>query len=129
MIYCVSVCCLGGPGMPEMLAVTSAIVGAGLGDKVALITDGRFSGATHGIMIGHVVPEAVEGGPVAAVETGDIITIDPQNARLDVNLTEQQIQQRLQSLKPRAKKETQHKWLQKFAKLASDASHGATTSF
>src|ERR671920_435238 len=77
----------GGPGMREMLAVTGAIVGAGLGDSVALLTDGRFSGATHGFMVGYVAPEALHGGPIAAVREGDAITIDVNSRRLDVDLT------------------------------------------
>ncbi len=76
----------GGPGMREMLAVTGALVGQGLGDDVALITDGRFSGATHGFMVGHVAPEAAHGGPIAAVQDGDTVTIDVESRRLDVDL-------------------------------------------
>ena len=85
----------GGPGMREMLAVTAAIVGAGLGDSVALLTDGRFSGATHGFMAGHVAPEAARGGPIAAVADGDEITIDVDNRRLDVALDDETIASRL----------------------------------
>ena len=81
----------GGPGMREMLAVTGAIVGAGLGDDVALITDGRFSGATHGFMVGHVAPEAAHRGPIAAVAEGDTITIDVKRRRLDVDLADDEI--------------------------------------
>ena len=84
----------GGPGMPEMLTPTSAIMGAGLGDHVALITDGRFSGGSHGFIIGHVVPEAQEGGPLGLLENGDRITIDSENNRLEVDLTDGQLNQR-----------------------------------
>src|ERR1700681_3864634 len=79
----------GGPGMREMLAVTAAIVGEGLGEEVALITDGRFSGATHGLMAGHVAPESVRGGPIGAVRDGDQITLDVDARRLDVDLSEE----------------------------------------
>src|SRR5215210_357136 len=85
----------GGPGMREMLAVTGALVGAGLGDSVALITDGRFSGATHGFMVGHVAPEAVHGGPIAAVREGDTVTIDVERRRLDVDLSDDEIAERV----------------------------------
>ncbi len=81
----------GGPGMREMLAVTAAIVGEGLGEEVALITDGRFSGATHGFMVAHVAPEAVRGGPIAALATGDQVTIDVDAGRLDVALSDDEI--------------------------------------
>ena len=83
------------PGMREMLGVTAAIVGRGLGESVALMTDGRFSGATRGVMIGHVAPEAFRGGPIAAVQDGDIIVIDVDARRLDVELDDSAIQQRL----------------------------------
>ena len=88
----------GGPGMREMLAVTAAIVGEGLGEEVALLTDGRFSGATHGLMAGHVAPEAARGGPIAAVREGDTITIDVDNRRLDVDLTDEEIAARVAGL-------------------------------
>ena len=78
----------GGPGMREMLSVTSSVVGAGLGESVALVTDGRFSGATRGLMVGHVAPEAARGGPIAAVADGDMVTIDLDAGRLDVDLPE-----------------------------------------
>jgi dihydroxy-acid dehydratase len=84
----------GGPGMPEMLTPTSAIVGAGLGADVALLTDGRFSGGSHGFIVGHVAPEAQEGGPLALVQDGDVVTIDADKNRLDVDLTDQQLAQR-----------------------------------
>ena len=85
----------GGPGMREMLAVTAAVVGVGLGESVALITDGRFSGATHGFMAGHVAPEAARGGPIAAVRDGDEIIIDVERRRLDVTLSDEQIAERV----------------------------------
>jgi dihydroxy-acid dehydratase len=115
----------GAPGMPEMLGVTGAIVGAGLGDKVALITDGRFSGATHGLMVGHVAPEAAVGGPIACVHNGDKITIDVKNRRLDVDAD---IKQRSQSWqKPKARYQTGA--FAKYAASVSSASEGAVTGF
>jgi len=84
----------GGPGMPEMLKPTSAIMGAGLGEHVAMITDGRFSGGSHGFIVGHVVPEAQEGGPIALVENGDIVTLDAVNNRIEVNVSEEDMQTR-----------------------------------
>src|SRR3954471_11078871 len=90
----------GGPGMREMLAVTGAIVGEGLGDSVALITDGRFSGATHGFMVAHVAPEAARGGPIAAVREGDTITIDVEARRIDLDLPDDEIERRLQDYEP-----------------------------
>ena len=89
----------GGPGMREMLGVTAAVVGAGFGDSVALLTDGRFSGATRGLMAGHVAPEAARRGPIAAVQEGDIIVFDIQNRRLDVEISAETIEQRLASWK------------------------------
>ena len=86
----------GGPGMPEMLTPTSAIMGAGLGGDVALITDGRFSGGSHGFIIGHVVPEAQEGGAISLLEDGDAITIDAENNTLNVDLTDEQLESRRQ---------------------------------
>lgn len=116
----------GGPGMREMLAVTAAIQGAGLGDDVALMTDGRFSGATYGFMVGHVAPEAAHGGPIAFVETGDVITIDIENRRIDVKA----------DLKARMAKgftppEPKYRTgaFAKYAKLVHSASDGAVTSF
>jgi dihydroxy-acid dehydratase len=84
----------GGPGMPEMLTPTSAIVGAGLGPDVALITDGRFSGGSHGFLVGHVTPEAQEGGPIALIENGDRITIDAERNRIDVELNDEELTER-----------------------------------
>jgi dihydroxy-acid dehydratase len=116
----------GGPGMREMLGVTSAIVGQGLGGTVALVTDGRFSGATRGLMVGHVAPEAFAGGPIAAVREGDTITIDVENGRLDVNLSDAQIAERLQSWRaPKPRYESGV--FAKYAALVSSASEGAVT--
>jgi dihydroxy-acid dehydratase len=116
----------GGPGMREMLHVTGAIQGAGLGDAVALMTDGRFSGATHGFMIGHVAPEAAEGGPIAALRNGDTIVIDIKKRRLDVELSAAELKKRLRAVKrPRPR----YTWgvMAKYAKLVSSASDGAVT--
>ena len=117
----------GGPGMREMLAVTGAIVGAGLGDSVALITDGRFSGATHGFMVGHVAPEAVHGGPIAAVQEGDTVTIDVENRRLDVDLTDEEIAERVAAYEAPDNGESGTGVLAKYAKLVSSAAEGAVT--
>ncbi len=117
----------GGPGMREMLGVTSAIVGAGLGESVALLTDGRFSGATYGFMAGHVAPEAAKGGPIAAVQNGDLIHIDITARRLDVELSEQDIQARLAKWTPPAPRYTKGV-MAKYARMVSSASLGAVTS-
>jgi dihydroxy-acid dehydratase len=109
-----------------MLAVTAAIVGEGLGDSVALLTDGRFSGATRGFMAGHIAPEAVHGGPIAAVRDGDTITIDVTNRRIDVKLSDEEIAQRLEGYEPPAPAFTSGV-LAKYAKLVSSASLGAIT--
>ena len=116
----------GGPGMREMLAPTAAIVGKGLGGKVALITDGRFSGGTYGIVIGHVAPEAQVGGSIALLQNGDTIEIDIENNRVDVNLNQEEFENRRKSFKP---KEIQYKKgvLAKYAKVVSSASLGAVT--
>jgi len=116
----------GGPGMREMLAVTAAINGAGLGEDVVLITDGRFSGATHGFMIAHVAPEAAQGGPIGAVQTGDQITVDVAARRLDVALSDAEIAERVAAYRP---PERPHPGpaLSKYAKLVSSASRGAVT--
>jgi len=116
----------GGPGMREMLAVTAALVGAGLGDSVALLTDGRFSGATHGLMAGHVAPEAVNGGPIAAVVDGDIIIFDIRQRQLNVELSAAEIQKRLASWKPPAPRFTSGV-MAKYALLVSSSSLGAIT--
>jgi dihydroxy-acid dehydratase len=116
----------GGPGMREMLAVTAAIVGAGLGDSVALLTDGRFSGATRGFTVGHVSPEASRGGPIAAIRDGDTIVLDVANRRLDVELSDREIAARLADwVTPRPRYETGV--LAKYARLVSSASIGAVT--
>jgi dihydroxy-acid dehydratase len=96
----------GGPGMPEMLIPTATISGMGLSESVALITDGRFSGATRGPCIGHVAPEAFEGGPIAVIQNGDIINVDIPNRILSVNLSDQELRQRLALWKPRPPKIT-----------------------
>ena len=116
----------GGPGMREMLHVTGAIQGAGLGDKVALMTDGRFSGATHGFMIGHIAPEAADGGPIAALKTGDTIVIDIKKRRLDVELSGAELKKRLKAVK---KPKPRYTWgvMAKYARLVSSASEGAVT--
>ncbi len=114
----------GGPGMREMLAVTAALVGAGLGDSVALLTDGRFSGATHGLMAGHVAPEAANGGPIAAINDGDIISFDIPARKLNVNLTDAEIEKRLANWKPPAPRFTSGV-MAKYALLVSSAAQGA----
>ncbi len=117
----------GGPGMREMLAVTGALVGAGLGDSVALLTDGRFSGATHGIMAGHVAPEAANGGPIAAVANGDIIEFDVAKRALSVALTDAQMQSRLSTWKAPAPR-YRTGVMAKYALMVSSASQGAVTT-
>ena len=116
----------GGPGMREMLQVTGALVGQGLGDEVALLTDGRFSGATHGPMVGHVSPEAAVGGPIALLQEGDIITLDIPGRRLDAQLTEEELADRKASWRPIPPNYTTGV-LAKYAKLVSSASEGAVT--
>jgi dihydroxy-acid dehydratase len=118
----------GGPGMREMLAVTAAIVGEGLGEEVALITDGRFSGATHGFMVAHVAPEAVHAGPIAALRTGDELTIDVDAGRLDVALSDQEIAERVLGYeRPARGDEHVEVAIQKYRKLVGSASEGAIT--
>ena len=116
----------GGPGMREMLAVTAAIVGEGLGESVALITDGRFSGATHGFMAAHVAPEAVRGGPIGALADGDEITIDVDARRIDVALSDEQIAAAPGRLRapPRADEHVDVA-IRKYAKLVGSAAEGA----
>ena len=116
----------GGPGMREMLTVTGALMGQGLGEQVALMTDGRFSGATHGLMVGHVAPEAAVGGTIALVEDGDTVVVDVPNRRLDVELSEAELERRRAAWRPR---ETGYPTgaLAKYAKLVSSASEGAVT--
>ena len=116
----------GGPGMPEMLKPTSAIMGAGLGKEVALITDGRFSGGTHGFVVGHIVPEAFEGGTIAIVENGDIITIDSEKNKIFVDISDKEIMERKEKWKQpdlKIKKGTLYKYL----KSVSNASNGCVT--
>jgi dihydroxy-acid dehydratase len=117
----------GGPGMREMLGVTGAIVGAGLGDSTALLTDGRFSGATRGFMIGHVAPEAADGGPIAAVCEGDQITIDIENARIDLDVPAAEVAERLKTI---ATPEPRYKFgvFAKYCRLVGSAARGAVTS-
>jgi dihydroxy-acid dehydratase len=116
----------GGPGMREMLAVTAALVGEGLGDSVALITDGRFSGATHGFMVAHIAPEAARGGPIAALRDGDLITIDADTRGIDVALSDGEIAERVASYRP-APRADEHVdiAIQKYAKLVGSAAEGA----
>ncbi|RMH15959.1 MAG: dihydroxy-acid dehydratase [Gammaproteobacteria bacterium] len=116
----------GGPGMPEMLTPTSAIMGAGLGKDVALLTDGRFSGGSHGFIIGHIVPEAQEGGPIALIKDGDIIKIDAETQRLDVELSDAELEQRKQDWNMPPYKATRGT-LYKYIKNVRDASHGCVT--
>jgi dihydroxy-acid dehydratase len=116
----------GGPGMREMLGVTAALVGAGLGDSVALLTDGRFSGATHGLMAGHVAPEAAHGGPIASLQDGDMVVFDIDRRRLDVELSEHEMNARLRQWTPPPPRYTAGV-MAKYAKLVSSASEGAVT--
>ncbi len=116
----------GGPGMREMLGVTGAIVGAGLGESVALVTDGRFSGATRGLMIGHATPEAIKGGPIALVETGDLIRIDISARSLEVELSESELDRRKTAWQPPEPRYTRGVFA-KYAASVSSASEGAVT--
>jgi dihydroxy-acid dehydratase len=116
----------GGPGMREMLAVTAALVGEGLGEVVALITDGRFSGATHGLMVGHIAPESVAGGPIGIVSDGDEITLDVDERRLDVALSDEELAQRADAYRP-PERPYPGPALAKYARLVSSASEGAVT--
>jgi len=118
----------GGPGMREMLGVTSALAGQGHSEDVVLITDGRFSGASRGFCIGHVVPEAVLGGPIAALRTGDTITVDIPNRQLRLELPDDEINARLAAWTPPAPKYTTGA-LAKYAKAVSSASLGAVTDY
>jgi dihydroxy-acid dehydratase len=113
----------GGPGMREMLGVTAALIGQGLGDSVALVTDGRFSGATHGFMVGHVAPEAADGGPIALVRDGDTITIDVEGRKLDVDAD---LDSRRSAWAPRQNPFAKGA-LEKYRKLVHSASEGAVT--
>jgi dihydroxy-acid dehydratase len=114
----------GGPGMREMLHVTAALVGEGLGEEIALITDGRFSGATHGLMVGHVAPEAARGGPIAALRDGDVVELDVEGRTLSVGLSEDEIAARLADVTPPATRYTKGV-LARYAKYVSSASEGA----
>jgi dihydroxy-acid dehydratase len=116
----------GGPGMREMLGVTGAIVGAGLSDSVALVTDGRFSGATYGFMIAHVAPEAFNGGPIAAVQEGDMVTVDANRGVLDLEIPAAELQNRMAAWKPREPRYATGV-MAKYCKLVSSASEGAIT--
>ena len=116
----------GGPGMPEMLTPTSAIMGVGLGADVALITDGRFSGGSHGFIVGHVTPEAQEGGPIALVKDGDLITIDANTNRIDLGLSDLELSQRRAAWKAPDLKSTRGT-LYKYIKNVKSASEGCVT--
>jgi dihydroxy-acid dehydratase len=116
----------GGPGMREMLSITGAIMGAGLGETVALVTDGRFSGGTRGLMIGHVAPEAAMGGPIAALRDGDIVIVDIDGRRLDTEVPIEELERRLESWRPPEPNYTTGVFA-KYASLVSSASDGAIT--
>jgi dihydroxy-acid dehydratase len=116
----------GGPGMPEMLTPTSAIVGAGLGADVALITDGRFSGGSHGFIIGHVVPEAQDGGPLALIKSGEVITIDAESNTLSVNVSDEEMEKRRAAWTMPPYKETRGT-LYRYIKTVKNASEGCVT--
>jgi dihydroxy-acid dehydratase len=116
----------GGPGMREMLGVTGAIMGAGLGDSVALLTDGRFSGATRGFMVGHVAPEAVDRGPIAAVEEGDPITIDIEHQKIELDVAAQVVAERLKAYTPPAPRYRSGVFA-KYVASVSSAARGAVT--
>jgi len=116
----------GGPGMREMLAPTSAIIGAGLGESVALITDGRFSGGTHGMVVGHVAPEAAVGGPIALLGEGESITIDADQRILQLDVSQEELLRRRSNWRPRPRQYTSGV-LAKYARLVSSASLGAIT--
>jgi dihydroxy-acid dehydratase len=117
---------VGGPGMREMLSVTGALFGEGLGESVALITDGRFSGATHGLMVGHIAPEAARGGPLAIVREGDSIVIDVKARQLNLDLPDTEIKARLESWRPPPPRYADGVFA-KYAALVSSASEGAVT--
>ena len=117
---------VGGPGMREMLGVTAALVGEGLGEHVALLTDGRFSGATHGLMAGHVAPEAAVGGPIAALREGDMVTFDLPNRRLDIEISPEELASRLATWTAPAPKYTAGVFA-KYARGVSSAAEGAVT--
>ena len=116
----------GGPGMPEMLTPTSAIMGAGLGKDVALLTDGRFSGGSHGFIVGHITPEAQEGGPIALVKNGDTITIDAVNNKISVDIGDSEMDDRRNAWTPPPYKATRGT-LYKYIKTVRSASEGCVT--
>ena len=116
----------GGPGMPEMLKPTSAIIGAGLGKSVALITDGRFSGGTHGFVVGHITPEAYDGGTIALVNDGDIIELDSVNNRIHLAISDEELEERRKRFVTPKLKVT-NGVLYKYARLVKDASEGCVT--
>jgi dihydroxy-acid dehydratase len=116
----------GGPGMREMLGVTAALVGEGLGESVALLTDGRFSGATRGLMVGHVAPEAAVGGPIAALREGDSIVIDVEQRKLEVELSPAELASRMRDWAPRKARYSSGVFA-KYAALVSSAAEGAVT--
>lgn len=116
----------GGPGMREMLAVTAALIGQGYGETVGLITDGRFSGGTHGMVVGHIAPEAQMGGPIALVQDGDMITIDADQNLLSVDLSDEEIARRFQQWQAPAPTYTKGV-MAKYVKLVASASEGAVT--
>ena len=118
----------GGPGMPEMLSPTSAIMGMGLGDKVALLTDGRFSGGTRGACIGHISPEAAEKGPIAVLKQGDIISINIPEKKLEVEISDNEIKERLKSL-PDFEPKIKSGYLARYSKMVTSASKGAVLKF
>jgi len=118
---------VGGPGMREMLAVTGALIGQGLGDSVSLITDGRFSGGTHGLVVGHIAPEAWVGGPIALVQDGDTITVDADQKALTLHVSDEQLAARRRAWqKPPLR--VQRGVLAKYARTVASASEGAVTS-
>ena len=116
----------GGPGMREMLHVTASLVGEGLGDEVALITDGRFSGATHGLMVGHIAPEAARGGPIALVQDGDTVVIDVKSRRVDLEVPEDELARRREAWTPPAPRYERGVFA-KYAAGVGSASEGART--
>ena len=118
----------GGPGMMEMLSPTSAIMGMGLGDSVALITDGRFSGGTRGICLGHISPEAAARGPIAALQNGDVIEIDLEKRTLSVRLSDEEIKGRLAKLPPFVQT-IQSKWLHRYSYFVTSADTGAVLQY
>jgi dihydroxy-acid dehydratase len=116
----------GGPGMPEMLKPTAAIMGAGLGKDVALITDGRFSGGTHGFVVGHITPEAQDGGGIAIVQNGDLITINAEENSINIEISDEEFNNRLKSWTP-PKLKVNKGALLKYARCVSSASKGCVT--